>query len=108
MEEKSVFWTLVPLILIIILPWLVGYLGARKKKAQQEQEDGMPTIYRAAGTRESESYDEEEEWLFGASEEQLGQAPSPGQAEYEEIRPYYETPAPEVSSKPIKPKWWGA
>ena len=106
MEEKSVFWSLVPLILIIVLPWLVGYWGARKKQAQQEQ--GMPTIYRAEGTGETESYEEAEEWLFGASEEQPAQGSYPVHAEYEEVRRYHEIPVPEVSSKPIKPKWWGA
>jgi len=108
MEEKNVFWSLIPLILIIVLPWLVGYWGARKKKAQQEQEQGMPTIYREAGTGEAESYDEEEEWLFGASGEQPVQGSYPMHGEYQEVRRYQDIPAPEVSSKPIKPKWWGA
>jgi hypothetical protein len=115
MQEKSVFWSLVPLILIIVLPWLFGFIGTRRKRAQQEREDGMQTEYRAEGTPDAEQYyegeDDDTEWLF-ASEEDRPDQTQPGTEhlalEQREVSRYYEVPAPRISPEPIKPKWWGA
>lgn len=107
MDIENILYSLIPLILIIVFSWLFSFLGSRMKK---QAEQGASS---SAGRQESSVMDlltggKSEDYLFGSEHtaaDQVGQAQRLDSADW---KTYRDQQAPKVSSKPIKPKWWGA
>ncbi len=102
-DGNSVFYSLIPLILIILFSWLFGALGSKLKKPPEE--GGI------ASKRESEDQPMD---IFGEMIQQVSQryaggnesqAPPSGAPT---IKIRKDLTGPTVTPKPITPKWWGA
>lgn len=119
---QSILWSLVPLILIVVLSWLFSVLGAKKKQEAAGSED-------SGGVRAGDQFfdffnqgERRDEPLDDRPTSMAGIDPRSGAPEtsHSEILagltgqyPVADHPAralqgPEVTAKPIKPKWWGA
>jgi len=107
-DIKNVLYSLIPLILIIIFSWLFGLLGSKMKKPTEETEVSLKR------GPEDQPLD-----ILSAIKEAAGQAPAPQGAL--KISDRTATPiergawgtgtgpgGPNVTPKPITPKWWGA
>lgn len=107
MELKDVLWTLLPLIMLIVVSWILSFLGSKVAKKSQEQQ-------RLQGEAHGDSSEElfvdvEEEELFEPSRserpEGAGYADQGQPAEWGTVQP--DEPPP-MTPEPIKPRWWGA
>jgi hypothetical protein len=107
-DIKSVLYSLIPLILIIVFSWLFGLLGSKMKKPTEETEVSLQR------GPEDQPLD-----ILSAIKEAAGQGPEPQGGL--QITDRTATPidsgawgsvtgrgAPSVTPKPITPKWWGA
>jgi hypothetical protein len=99
----NLLYSLIPLIVIILLSWLFSYLGSRRRKETEGEE--------TSGTRAGDQFFD----FFDRSEEE--ETPTGATVGRPEVREEFgggvwsDHPAlrgPEVTAKPIKPKWWGA
>jgi hypothetical protein len=107
-DIKNVLYSLIPLILIILFSWLFGVLGSKMKKPTEESDVSLKR------GPEDQPFD-----ILSAIREAAGQAPAPQGAL--KINDRTATPmesvawgtgtgpgGPNVTPKPITPKWWGA
>jgi len=107
MDIENILYSLIPLILIIVFSWLFSFLGSKMKKQAQQGASS------SAGRQESSMMDlltgeKSEDNLFGSEGTAADQ---PGQAQRLDPTDWMTNrgqQGPKVSSKPIKPKWWGA
>jgi len=106
-NSENILYSLIPLILIIVFTWLFGFIGSKMKKGQQSK---------PAGT-EPEKEDNLFDLLLSKGEDE----PHPSQAPPQPGILTIPAPGggagwarsgapvgPQVTSKPIEPKWWGA
>jgi hypothetical protein len=107
MGEKieHIFYSLLPLILIIFVSWFFSFLGSRvKKQAEQAPHPAKPETDRDAVHLFSDEDDVME------SPQQARQFPglSAPPAESGTTLRQPASAGPQIVPKPIEPKWWGA
>lgn len=107
MENLDIY-SLIPLILILVLPWLLSSLGARLRgKAQTEE--GSTSSTSAAGSQILEFLTVGKPDGAPADAETMRNGPQEmgpnSVGGWERLR---QPGAPKVTAKPITPKWWGA
>ncbi len=104
-KVQHILYSLLPLILIIFVSWFFSFLGSRVKK-QTEQ-----TSYPATAETESDTM----HMVFDEDEEMESPRPAPGflglpmpptESDATLWRP--QPTGPQITPKPIEPKWWGA
>jgi hypothetical protein len=106
MKDHHFLYTLIPLLLLIVLPWLFGRLGSKAKKqsGQQTDESARPFPEPTGGQGYSEA---EEDWLLM---EEPGLESFEGIdtsfADRQKMTGFRDIPATTISPKPIKPRWW--
>jgi hypothetical protein len=104
-KADNILYSIIPLILIIVLSWLFSFLGSKKRKETEGAEN-------SSGMRVADQF-----FDFVAKGEERQEVPREGPPEWAEVRdrspdtPWIRQPAmrgPQISAKPIEPKWWGA
>lgn len=107
MENLDIY-SLIPLILILVLPWLLSSLGARLR-GRAKAEDGSTS---STSSTESQILDF---LTMGKPDgaptdaEPIGNGPQgTGPSTGERWNRIRQVGAPKLTSKPITPKWWGA
>jgi hypothetical protein len=97
--------SLAPLVLIIGVSWFFSYLSARlRKKTEQPVPGDKPEPAKGLVQMFLEEADAAEQSKPG---EQRVMAPAPPTASYGQgWQPH--SASPQVTSRPIKPRWWGA
>jgi len=107
-DIKNVLYSLIPLILIILFSWLFGMLGSKMKKPTDEAD---LSLERAPADQPMD--------IFALMRGEAGQAPAPqgGVTVGDRITARMGSEAwgiaassggPNITPKPITPKWWGA
>jgi hypothetical protein len=110
MEEKigNILYSLIPLILIIVFSWLFSRLGSKMRKQGQEDE---PVGEKNREFQLMDLFAQDKEGLGPTAAQYPGMEPLP--PEYMQPDPRARMPradggGPQVTPKPIEPKWWGA
>jgi hypothetical protein len=107
-DIKSVLYSLIPLILIIVFSWLFGLLGSKMKKPTEDTDVPLQK------GPEDQPFD-----ILSAIREAAGQGPEPqgglkmsdrtgAPIERGSWGTVTGSGSPTVTPKPITPKWWGA
>ncbi len=112
MDLENILWTLLPLIALIVVSWILSFMGSKVAKKRQEEEAMQGETY---GDRSGELFiDMEGEEAFEparpdrpagpdfAGPDFAGRAQSAQWDSLQKLGPATPTP------RPIKPKWWGA
>lgn len=107
MEFKGDLWKLLPLLVLIVVSWVLSFVGSRlAKKRQQEQ---LMRGESPSEKSEEQFMDLEDEDLLepSSSERSAGsRRPEQGQpAEWDGVQGAHPEP---LTPEPIRPKWWGA
>ncbi len=105
---ENILYSIVPLILIVLFSWLFSFLGSKMRKQQpdeavpgQEKSSDYPLIDLLTGQSEAPQPAESKATPLNWT----SAGPSAGQ-------PVQRIPTipggPQVTPRPIRPKWWGA
>jgi hypothetical protein len=104
-KMENILYSLLPLILIIFVSWFFSFLGSRVKKHTEQATQNQGT-----------EPEREAAHLFFDKEEAM-ESPKPAQhipglsvpiSGDRSTLMQPQSASPQVSPKPIKPKWWGA
>ena len=117
MDLENILWTLLPLITLIVISWILSFMGSKVAKKRQEEQVMKGETH---GDRSDELFmdmegDEEFEparpdrpdgidtdGIDTTGPDFAGRGQSSQWGSLQELGPGTPTP------KPIKPKWWGA
>lgn len=101
----NILYSLIPLILILVLSWLFSFLGSKKRKETEDAEN-------SASTRVADQL-----FDFFAQDREREEVQQEGPSQRADVRQGSQDSlwtgqsvmrGPQISPKPIEPKWWGA
>jgi len=100
---ENILKSLLPLIIIIVVSWLFSSLGSRLKKqggTGQDEDRPAEKIFDFLTQTKEEAVQPENDTTEGR--------PADAVRPIAKSWPGYPAGGPQVTPKPIKPKWWGA
>ena len=107
MELDDILWTLLPLIMLIVVSWVLSFLGSRVTKKRQEEEMLAGETEQGGSGELFMNLGDEELFEPSPTEQPSGPART-RRVRSEEWDPLQGTEPPPITPEPIKPKWWGA
>jgi len=113
MDLDKLFYSLIPLLIIIAISWFFSFLGSKANKARQEAES-VPGYGSGTENRDrlldliSLEEDDEEEGLVRSQHAYTEDARTDESGPFPDWEAIHGRGSPVVTPDPIKPKWWGA
>jgi hypothetical protein len=106
-KMEDILYSLIPLVIIVLISWLFSFLASKKRKQEDGVEDGPQTSPKNQFLEFlSDEEDDDEDLIL---EKDLNSDKGDQQRfDLDTWAPDVPTGGPEVTPKPIKPKWWGA
>lgn len=104
---ESILYSLLPLILILLISWFFSFFGARMKKSAEQGATATKAPSEARRELMEIFFQEGGEQEARTSDVMQGRAPESPYGPGIGLAPPH-LRGPEITSEPIKPKWWGA
>ena len=104
-KMENILYSLIPLVIIVFISWLFSFLASKRRKEQ----DGVETEHESARTQFLQflsNGDEIEEET--ATEQDMRRTDALSYDDRHNWTPDVPQGGPEVTPKPIEPKWWGS
>jgi hypothetical protein len=105
-KMENILYSLIPLIIIILISWAFSFLGSKRRGRQDSAETETQTTPGDQFLDFISEEDDEDEKLIVRSDD--GRSSTGPHVDLDVWAPDVPTGGPEVTPKPIKPKWWGA
>ncbi len=105
-KMDNILYSLIPVVIIILISWAFSFLGSKKRQqsdASETETQKTPRDQFADFLSNEDEKDEEIVVRHDMSGDRTGYHVDAG-----EWAPDIPAGGPEVTPKPIKPKWWGA
>lgn len=103
-KTESIIYSLIPIVIIILISWAFSFLASRKQKQQDGSESESEMSPRTQFLQFLSDDEEDEEEML--AEQDMSRARAEQHADIDAWAPEVPTSGPEVTPKPIEPKWW--